>query len=412
MPGLSRVESVLASSPTPSPVRRGSGQASRARGDKCGGISAFRLDRHGARVPGQAARRAQDRCVSRCRWQRLLTLAQAIPRSSCPSSPRSARTAGRVSLLQASTLPLRPSISPSAVPLVRASSLLYVSAHLTPPQPRPSPSSSPTAPSLSTASTPLAPEQLPCTSPHPSQESTSSSSSLSRTTSTTPSVMTRVRHAATWPSPETWSEPSMVGSFRLPPVSILPHDSQDSRSLLTASYRSLLHSYILSPINDPPPPALLHLLNSPRASLLNTSYLDDDSGSSILHEAALRKDLRLIELAVRAGADVFLRNRRGKTAYESVKDDKVRVFLRQCLSIFLSPILLLTHIPQLPIMTNLSSPPPSLHPNLPLSRVISTSIQTSHEVIVLAGLFSPTVSSHASPALSIPPYPFPAVQYP
>ncbi|EKM77467.1 hypothetical protein AGABI1DRAFT_76921 [Agaricus bisporus var. burnettii JB137-S8] len=103
----------------------------------------------------------------------------------------------------------------------------------------------------------------------------------------------------------------------------------DSRTLLNASYRSLLRSYILSPFTDPPSPALLHLLSGPRTSLINLSYLDDDSGSSLLHEAANRKDLRLIELAVRAGADVFVRNRRGKMAYEIVKDDKVKVFLRQ-----------------------------------------------------------------------------------
>lgn len=68
---------------------------------------------------------------------------------------------------------------------------------------------------------------------------------------------------------------------------------------------------------------------------VNISYLDDDSGTSLLHEAARRKDLRLIELAVRAGADVFVRNRKGKMAYDGTgKDDRVRVFLRQCVSCF------------------------------------------------------------------------------
>lgn len=51
----------------------------------------------------------------------------------------------------------------------------------------------------------------------------------------------------------------------------------------------------------------------------------------MLHEAARRKDLTLIELAVRGGADVFVRDRRGRTVSSVVgKDDKVRVFLRQC----------------------------------------------------------------------------------
>jgi ankyrin repeat protein len=108
-------------------------------------------------------------------------------------------------------------------------------------------------------------------------------------------------------------------------------DIKDSRSFLNATYRSLLRSYILSPVNDPPSPALISLLDSPRVKFIDLSYLDNDSGTSLLHEAARHKDLRLIELAVRAGADVFVRNRKGKMAYEGTgKDDRVRVFLRQC----------------------------------------------------------------------------------
>ncbi|KAG1741680.1 Oxysterol-binding protein-domain-containing protein [Suillus lakei] len=105
---------------------------------------------------------------------------------------------------------------------------------------------------------------------------------------------------------------------------------QDSRSFLNASYRSLLRSYILSPMDASPNAALVTLLESPRARGVDLSYLDDASGTSLLHEAARRKNLRLIELAVRAGASVFVRDRRGKMAYEGAgKDDHVRVFLRQ-----------------------------------------------------------------------------------
>lgn len=87
---------------------------------------------------------------------------------------------------------------------------------------------------------------------------------------------------------------------------------------------------------------------------MDLSYLDNDSGSSLLHEAAKRKDLRLIELAVRAGADVFVRNRRGKTAQETVgKDDRVKVFLRQCKPRLHADSLFLTGM-QLPTMTRRS----------------------------------------------------------
>ena len=107
--------------------------------------------------------------------------------------------------------------------------------------------------------------------------------------------------------------------------------SLDSRALLTASYRSLLRTYIFSSRDVPPSPSLFSLLSSPRARLIDLSYLDDASGTTLLHEATKRKDIRLVELAVRAGADVFVRDRRGRPVQEVVgKDDKMRVFLRQC----------------------------------------------------------------------------------
>ena len=107
-----------------------------------------------------------------------------------------------------------------------------------------------------------------------------------------------------------------------------------SYQISNASYRSLLRIYILSPLSSLPSStshALIQLLESPRVAFLDLSYLDDDSGTSLLHEAARRKDLRLIELTVRAGADVFVRNRKGKMAHEGAgRDDRVKVFLRQC----------------------------------------------------------------------------------
>ncbi|KAK7688362.1 hypothetical protein QCA50_008734 [Cerrena zonata] len=105
---------------------------------------------------------------------------------------------------------------------------------------------------------------------------------------------------------------------------------KDSRAFLTASFRSLLRTYIMSPSNERIPDALVSLLSSPRIRLVDLSYLDDASGTTLLHEVAKRKDLRGIEIAIRAGADVFVRDRRGRNVIESVgKDDRVKVFLRQ-----------------------------------------------------------------------------------
>ncbi|KAH8111175.1 Oxysterol-binding protein-domain-containing protein [Phellopilus nigrolimitatus] len=107
---------------------------------------------------------------------------------------------------------------------------------------------------------------------------------------------------------------------------------RDSRALLTASYRSILHSYIASSPTQSPPRSLIDLLHSPRARLVDLSYLDPTTGRSLLHEAARRNDLSLIDVSIKAGADVFVRDKRGKAVGESGsgnKDDKVRVFLRQ-----------------------------------------------------------------------------------
>ncbi|KAF4566138.1 hypothetical protein EYR40_002047 [Pleurotus pulmonarius] len=117
----------------------------------------------------------------------------------------------------------------------------------------------------------------------------------------------------------------------------------DSRAFLNASFRSLLRSYILSPLPDPtaspiprttstsstpqtsnshpiPNAQLIALLSSPRARhpFLNVNYIDDASGFSLLHAAAARHDLRMIESAVRSGADVFVRDARGRGVEEVV----------------------------------------------------------------------------------------------
>jgi len=136
----------------------------------------------------------------------------------------------------------------------------------------------------------------------------------------------------------------------------------DSRALLNATFRSELHSYIGSPLSSIPSSTLTSLLESPRVKFVNLSYLDDDSGLSLLHEAAKRKDLRLIELAVRAGADVFVRNRKGKMAYEGTgKDDRVRVFLRQSKDLRFLPIFGCTEcvIPVANQDNSLLQPPPT-----------------------------------------------------
>ena len=128
---------------------------------------------------------------------------------------------------------------------------------------------------------------------------------LSRRVSTIVSETVWVRHA--------WLDGKKFLGLSTVLVHVIPYLSNfdktinsDSRSFLSASYRSFLRSYILSPISSPPSPALIQLLESPRVTFLT----------------------------VRAGADVFVRNCKGKMAHEGAgKDDRVKVFLRQCMSL-------------------------------------------------------------------------------
>ncbi|KIO31152.1 hypothetical protein M407DRAFT_220923 [Tulasnella calospora MUT 4182] len=109
---------------------------------------------------------------------------------------------------------------------------------------------------------------------------------------------------------------------------------QESHDALRNQFLTLLSIYVSSVRTSPPPEALIQLLESPRVRSIDLSALDTNTGTTLLHEAARRSDLRLIELAVRGGADVFVRDRRGKQVTEGEKGsgkdyERVKVFLRQ-----------------------------------------------------------------------------------
>ena len=191
--------------------------------------------------------------------------------------------------------------------------------------------------------------------------------------------------------------------------------NSDSRSLLDASYRSLLRSYIRSPLQTPYgspnlnpqyfSKPLTDFLSSPRIKHVDLNSIDDQSGTTLLHEAARRKDLSLLELAIRAGADVFVRDRKGRPVYDASgtgKDDQVRVFLRQCKSPFAMPRFQSTDTLQLRATT-----PHCWHPHPqrllhPPSKVTSTSTLTSRGGIIPDGSCSGTEFS-----LVNHPFPYP-----
>jgi ankyrin repeat protein len=107
----------------------------------------------------------------------------------------------------------------------------------------------------------------------------------------------------------------------------------DSRAALQVRYMSLLAAYVASPLSSAEEANnIVKFLDQPRAENVNLNALDDRTGTSLLHEAARRRDLRLVEMAVKRGADVFVRDRRGRRALEGDKgaDERIRAYLKQC----------------------------------------------------------------------------------
>nr|XP_019044285.1 oxysterol-binding protein [Kwoniella bestiolae CBS 10118]OCF23215.1 oxysterol-binding protein [Kwoniella bestiolae CBS 10118] len=112
----------------------------------------------------------------------------------------------------------------------------------------------------------------------------------------------------------------------------ISHLIEESRGQLQLKYLAKLAGYISSPLSSVDESLhMIEFLEGPRTGILNLSALDERSGTSLLHEAARRRDLRLVELAVKRGADVFVRDKRGRRVLDGEKnaDERIKVFLRQ-----------------------------------------------------------------------------------
>ncbi|ORX40701.1 Oxysterol-binding protein-domain-containing protein [Kockovaella imperatae] len=107
---------------------------------------------------------------------------------------------------------------------------------------------------------------------------------------------------------------------------------EESRTNLQLQYLGHLGDYVSSPLNSVEESlAMVDFLEGSRVEILNLNALDEKSGTSLLHEAAHRRDLRLVELALKRGADVFVRDRKGRRVLEGEKgaDERIKVFLKQ-----------------------------------------------------------------------------------
>lgn len=74
---------------------------------------------------------------------------------------------------------------------------------------------------------------------------------------------------------------------------------------------------------------LYHFVAKPRAGCCDFAMRDPVTGTTVLHEAARRKDLALIKLVLSRGADVLARDKRGKLPIDCAKDERIKEVLRK-----------------------------------------------------------------------------------
>ncbi|CAG8618226.1 5069_t:CDS:2 [Acaulospora morrowiae] len=73
------------------------------------------------------------------------------------------------------------------------------------------------------------------------------------------------------------------------------------------------------------------LFQDPRASSLIDINLPSSSGSTLLHDAAKKKDLEMVKFCLNHGADVSIRDRKRKVAADLTKDERIKNELKQAL---------------------------------------------------------------------------------
>ncbi|CAG8487846.1 16646_t:CDS:2 [Cetraspora pellucida] len=72
------------------------------------------------------------------------------------------------------------------------------------------------------------------------------------------------------------------------------------------------------------------LFQDPRAAaLVNINHIDSVSGSTLLHDVARKKDLEMVQFCLDHGADVSIRDRKGKFPIDVTKEDKIKALLKQ-----------------------------------------------------------------------------------
>lgn len=100
--------------------------------------------------------------------------------------------------------------------------------------------------------------------------------------------------------------------------------------IATASEPIAVDALTTSLANTDTREALYRFISRERSSGIDYSALTSGSrGTTVIHEAARRRDVDMLKLCVARGASLVVRDRKGKMPTEYAKDDAVRAILRQ-----------------------------------------------------------------------------------
>jgi len=103
---------------------------------------------------------------------------------------------------------------------------------------------------------------------------------------------------------------------------------QTSRNQFNQTYLEHLSEYI----NNGSAEGLMGWLQRRRSRCIDYSAkmpTGSSKGTTVLHEAARRRDLALLNLCLDRGADVLVRDGRGKSPIDYAKDEKVKAWFKQ-----------------------------------------------------------------------------------
>ncbi|KAL1924036.1 uncharacterized protein VTP21DRAFT_7071 [Calcarisporiella thermophila] len=98
----------------------------------------------------------------------------------------------------------------------------------------------------------------------------------------------------------------------------------ESRQIFMAEKMPLMHQFAREGNLE----ALKELFSHSRAGLLNINDQDPATGYTILHEAAARRNIEMVRFCISCGADVLIRDKKGKLARDLTKDSKIRAVLK------------------------------------------------------------------------------------